>query len=71
LDGLGGVHGYSRNVAVTGSDGSTYVPGPLYYNYLFKAGTIPTKIFSIFIADTSESSFVELGSSDFKSYSTD
>ena len=34
LEGLSGVHGYSRNVALTASDGSLFTPGPLYYHYL-------------------------------------
>ena len=68
LEEVSGIHGYSRNVKTELNDGSYYEPGPLYYYYLYEEGYINSPSFATFIADYSETSYVEIGEADFDKY---
>lgn len=70
LDGLSGVCGFSRNIATTLDSGAAYIPGPIMYHQLKTAGVTDNAEFSLYIGTSSESSILEIGSSDFDTYSS-
>lgn len=72
LGGLAGVHGYARPYTVSViPDEEDYVPGTLFYSELQSAGIIDSRDFSIFMGDTDEESFIEIGGSNFAKNSID
>jgi len=63
-----GFIGFSRTIS---SYSTTTPDGELFYSYLYSTGATDSDVFSLFLGETTEQSFIEIGGSDVDTYSSD